>query len=110
MSFELAQALPPEGRNAIVEVLRRSKARRLLDDRLTEVELSVQQPLSAEEEGVDGIYFPLSCLMCRLVSLPEGATVKVSIIGREGMAGTSALFGNSVSGFLTAVQTPRRAR
>lgn len=108
MTGELAQGLPPEGRNAIVEALG-LEARGLFDDLLSEVELEIQQPLSAEEEGVDGLYFPLSGLICRLVSLPEGATVQVSIVGREGMTGTSALFDTSVSAFRTVVQLPGKA-
>jgi len=108
MTVELAEALPPEGSNAIVEALG-PEARGFLEDRLSEVELEVQRPVAAEEEGVDGLYFPVSCLMCRLVSLPEGATLKVSIVGREGMSGTSALFDSSVSAFRTVVQIPGRA-
>lgn len=108
MSVELADALPLDGRNAIVDALD-LESRRFLDERVSEVELNVQRPLAAEEEGVDGIYFPLTCLMCRLVSLPEGSTVKVSIVGREGMTGTSALFDTSVSAFRTVVQLPGRA-
>ncbi|MGH2765263.1 MAG: Crp/Fnr family transcriptional regulator [Actinomycetota bacterium] len=105
---ELADALPPEGHNAILEALGR-EARRALEDRWSEVELEAQQPVSAEEEGVDGLYFPLSCLMCRLVSLPEGTSVKVSLVGREGMTGASALVDSSVSAFRTVVQLPGRA-
>jgi CRP-like cAMP-binding protein len=105
---KLADALPPQGYNAILEALG-EEARRWLEDELSEVELETQQPLSAEEEGVDGLYFPISCLMCRLVSLPEGTTVKVSIVGREGMTGTSALVDTSVAAFRTVVQLPGRA-
>ena len=108
MTAELTDALPPEGRNAILEALSQ-EARRSLKDRLSEVKLEVQQPLSAEEEGEDGLYFPVSCLMCRLVSLPEGSSVKVSIVGREGMTGSSALIDTSVSAFRTVVQLPGRA-
>jgi CRP-like cAMP-binding protein len=108
MSIELAQALPPRGHNAILEALGQ-EARAWLEDRLSEVELDVQQPLSAEEEGVNGLYFPVSCLMCRLVSLPEGTSVKVSIVGREGVTGSSALIDTSVSAFRTVVQLPGRA-
>ena len=108
MPIELGEALPPEGRNAFIDAFG-DEARKLLEDRAVEVELEVQQPLSAEEEGVDGLYFPLSGLMCRLVSLPEGSTVKVSIVGREGMTGTSALFDTSLSAFRTVVQLPGKA-
>jgi CRP-like cAMP-binding protein len=108
MSLELAAALPPEGRNAMLDALR-VQAGSSLDDHVSEVALEPQRPLSAEEEGVDGVYFPLSGLMCRLVSLPEGATVKVSVVGREGVTGTSALLDTSVSAHRTVVQLPGRA-
>lgn len=108
MTAELAHLLPPRGHNAILDRVGQ-KARGWLEGRLSEIELDVQQPLSAQEEGVDGLYFPISCLMCRLVSLPEGTSVKVSIVGREGMTGTSALIDTSVSAFRTVVQIPGRA-
>ena len=101
-------ALPPEGRNAILEALQ-TESRGALEGQLREVHLEAQEVLSAEEEGVDGLYFPLSCLICRLVSLPEGTTVKVSLAGREGMVGTPALVDSSSSSFRTVVQFPGRA-
>jgi CRP-like cAMP-binding protein len=108
MTVELADVLPPQGKNAILEALGQ-EAWWALQGRLSDVHLEEQQPLSAEEEGVDGLYFPVSCVMCRLVSLPEGSSVKVSIVGREGMTGTSALMDSSVSAFRTVVQLPGRA-
>jgi CRP-like cAMP-binding protein len=108
MTAELTHMLPPRGRNAILDAVGQ-KARGWLEDRLSEIELDAQQPLSAQEEGVDGLYFPISCLICRLVNLPEGTSVKVSIVGREGMTGTSALIDTSVSAFRTVVQIPGRA-
>lgn len=101
-------ALPPEGRNAILETLQ-SESRGALDGQLREVYLEEQAVVSAEEEGVEGLYFPLSCLICRLVSLAEGTTVKVSLAGREGMVGTPALVDSSPSSFRTVVQLPGRA-
>jgi hypothetical protein len=108
MTAYLDDVFPPAGHNAIVDALGR-EPRRALADRLSEVELESQKVLSAEEEGVDGLYFPLSCVICRLVSLPEGTTVKVSLVGREGMTGSSAVFDTSVSAFRTVVQLPGRA-
>jgi CRP-like cAMP-binding protein len=108
MSSELTDVLPPQGKNALLQALGQA-ARSSLEDRLSEVELETQQLMSAEEEGVHGLYFPVSCVMCRLVSLPDGTTVKVSIVGREGMAGSSALVDSSVSAFRTVVQIPGRA-
>jgi CRP-like cAMP-binding protein len=105
---ELAHALPPEGQNALLEALGH-EAGEWLSDRLSEVELEVDQVLEAQGGGVDGLYFPVTCLLCRLVSVPEGTSVKVSIVGREGMAGTSALVDVSLSAFRTVVQLPGRA-
>lgn len=101
-------ALPPEGRNAILEALQ-TESRRALEGQLREVHLEAQEVISAEEEGVTGLYFPISCLICRLVSLPEGTTVKVSLAGREGMVGTPALVDSSSSSFRTVVLFPGRA-
>jgi CRP-like cAMP-binding protein len=112
MTAHLPDALPPAGSNAMLEALGRAlgeKARRALEGRLSEVVLEGDQLLSAEEEGVEGIYFPLSCVLCRLVSLPEGTTVKVSLVGSEGMAGISALGEASMSAFRTVVQLPGQA-
>jgi CRP-like cAMP-binding protein len=112
MNTDLRVALPPEGTNAIFQALARAldrEPRKALENRLSEVELEADQLLSTEEEGVKGIYFPLSCVLCRLVSLPEGITVKVSLIGSEGMAGISALAETSMSAFRTVVQLPGRA-
>lgn len=112
MTTDLRQALPPEGSNAILEAIGRAltrESRKAIEGRLSEVDLQSDQLLSTEEEGVDGIYFPLSCVLCRLVSLPEGTTVKVSLVGTEGMAGLSALVETSLSTFRTVVQLPGRA-
>jgi CRP-like cAMP-binding protein len=108
VNHDLGKAFPPEGRNAILDALE-PEALNWIQGRSSEVELEAQQPVSAEEEGVDGLYFPLSGLMCRLVSLPEGSTVKVSIVGREGMTGTSALFDTSVSAHRVVAQLPGKA-
>jgi CRP-like cAMP-binding protein len=112
MSADLRDALPPEGRNAMLEAVGRGldkESRADLEGRLSEVDLEADQLLSTEEQGVEGIYFPLSCVLCRLVSLPEGTTVKVSLVGSEGMAGISALLDLSMSAFRTVVQLPGRA-
>lgn len=108
MTSAFGALLPPEGSNAIWEAID-ADSRTGRESHSSEVELKAQQLLSAEEEGVDGLYFPLSCVICRIVSLPEGTTVKVSVVGREGMVGAPALVGSSMSAFRTVVQLPGRA-
>jgi CRP-like cAMP-binding protein len=112
VTTDLPQSLLPQGRNATLEAIGRAltkDSRKGIEGRLSEVDLRSDELLSTEEQGVEGIYFPLSCLLCRLVSLPEGPTVKVSLVGTEGMAGLSALVETSLSTFRTVVQLPGRA-
>jgi CRP-like cAMP-binding protein len=80
-----------------------------LPGQLSEVRLEADKLLFAEEEGVDGLYFPTSSVICRLISLPEGSTVKVSLAGREGVVGTPALIDSAWSSFRTIVQLSGRA-
>jgi CRP-like cAMP-binding protein len=81
----------------------------VLDGHLSEIQLEEKEVLAAEEEGLDGLYFPTSGVICRLISLPEGTTVKVSLAGREGVVGGSALFEDSWSSLRIQVQLPGRA-
>lgn len=108
MSAKLGDVLPAIGRNAMLDSLR-TASRGALDELGAEVEVDVQDLVEAEEEGVRGLYFPLSCMLCRLVSLPDGTSVKVSLVGREGMAGLPAVVRGSTSVFRTVVQIPGRA-
>src|SRR5687767_7307159 len=105
MTSTFGKMLPRDGTNAIWKALL-GRSPTALEGQVSEVELKTQQLLSAEEEGVNGLYFPLSCVICRLVTLPEGTSVKVSVVGREGMVGSPALFGSSASTFRTVVQLP----
>lgn len=108
MTSTFGKMLPRDGTNAIWKALL-GRSPTALEGHVSEVELKAQQLLSAEEEGVNGLYFPLSCVICRLVTLPEGTSVKVSVVGREGMVGSPALFGSATSTFQTVVQLPGRA-
>jgi CRP-like cAMP-binding protein len=108
MTEDLRRLMPAKGRNAILDALA-PRAGPSLQTALSEIDLDLHEPVALEEEGVEGLYFPISCLLCRQVSLPEGTTVKVSIAGREGMVGSSALVQHSVSAFRTIVQLPGRA-
>jgi CRP-like cAMP-binding protein len=98
----------PEVSNAIWDSLP-TEARKAVESEASEVTLQAQRPFAAEEEGAGGIYFPTTCVICRLVTLPEGTSVKVSVIGREGMVGVPALIGSSMPAFRTVVQLPGRA-
>jgi CRP-like cAMP-binding protein len=108
MRGALSAVLPPGDRNAILESLGRD-SRKALQGRLSTVRLDADRLLFTEEEGVKGLYFPLSAVICRLVSLPDGTTVKVSLAGREGVVGISAVMDHAWSAFRTVVQLPGTA-
>ena len=108
MTAELSHQLPPEGHNAILNALV-AGSRTNLGNRLSMVDLEADLLVTGEEQFTDGLYFPISCLMCRLVTMPEGNSVKVSLIGREGVAGIAALVDPSRAVYRTIVQLPGRA-
>jgi CRP-like cAMP-binding protein len=108
MTSELANELPLEGHNAMLNALV-AGARTTLENQVSMVELEADQLVTAEEHFADGLLFPISCLMCRLVTMPEGNSVKVSLIGREGVAGIAALVEKSRAVFRTVVQLPGKA-
>jgi CRP-like cAMP-binding protein len=108
MMSELLNQLPPEGHNAMLDALV-AGARTDFENHVSMVELEADQLVTAEENRADGLLFPISGLMCRLVTMPEGHSVKVSLIGREGVAGIAALVDKSRAVFRTVVQLPGRA-
>jgi CRP-like cAMP-binding protein len=108
MTAELAHHLPPEGHNVMLNALA-AGARTDLENQVSMMDLKADQLVTAEEDRADGLLFPISCLMCRLVTMPEGNSVKVSLIGREGVAGIAALVDRSRAVFRTVVQLPGRA-
>ncbi|HEX2030652.1 MAG TPA: Crp/Fnr family transcriptional regulator [Actinomycetota bacterium] len=108
MAESFRSGLPPEGRNVILDSLPR-EVRQSLRRHLSETDLEIRQVLFAEEAGVEGVCFPISCVISRLVGLPDGTTVEVSLAGREGLVGFPAMLDNPWSAFRALVQFPGRA-
>jgi CRP-like cAMP-binding protein len=108
MTAQLPKQLPPEGHNAMLDALVAAPNTNV-EDHVSVVDLEADQLVTAEEDRADGLLFPVSCLMCRLVTMPEGNSVKVSLTGREGVAGIAALVDESRAVFRTVVQLPGRA-
>lgn len=108
MANGFRSGLAPEGRNTILESFP-PEARDSLDPHLVEVRLRQGEVLFAEEEGVEGVCFPVSCVISRLIGLPEGITVEVSLAGREGLVGFPAMLDTPWSIFRALVQFPGRA-
>jgi len=52
------------------------------------------------------VYFPQNSVVSMLVSMENGATVEVGMIGHEGMVGIHALFGQKTTEYSAVVQIP----
>ena len=77
---------------------------RLLTRLLVPVELPQGMQLSTPNEQVDHIYFPVSGLISVDALTDKGESVEVGVIGREGLAGFSALLGRSQMGHSVIMQ------
>lgn len=72
------------------------------------MEVDAKEVLHQAGEAIRFMYFPISALMTMLMPTSDGSTVELSLVGREGFTGVSALL-NGVStrehGALTKVMT-----
>lgn len=81
-------------KNAILGALPREEFYRLLRQMQT-VEVEAKQVIYQEGQLVDQIYFPTTALMSMLMPTAEGETVELSMVGREGIVGVSALLNSA---------------
>jgi len=93
---QLLGALPPD-------VLAR------LSSRLHPFTLTIKQTLAAPDMPVEAVYFVESGWISLLTSLDDGTQAEVGLIGREGMAGFSLLFGVDTSYVEAMVQGTGKA-
>lgn len=73
---------------------------RKLEPHLSQVYLQQQTEIRLPGETIQNIYFPTGCLISVTVTMTNGATAEVGMVGNDGMLGINALIGNS-----TAAQT-----
>jgi CRP-like cAMP-binding protein len=67
------------------------------------VNLSVGEDLYRFERGIDFAYFPETAVVTHLYLMADGNTTESALIGREGVAGLSALFNARQPCYLTRV-------
>jgi CRP-like cAMP-binding protein len=65
----------------------------LLTARMDVVSFAVRDVVYRPNGPVDHVYFPLSGLLSMVVTLEDGATSEVGVVGNEGMAGVPAFLG-----------------
>ena len=68
-----------------------------LASRIELVNLSVDKAIYTEGDEIEFAYFPIDSLISSISILEDGATVEISMIGREGMAGISAILGSGAT-------------
>ncbi|HEX8098200.1 MAG TPA: Crp/Fnr family transcriptional regulator [Pyrinomonadaceae bacterium] len=57
------------------------------------VRLELSRVIFRPDEKVRHVYFPTTCVISLLTNLQDGAGMEVGLVGREGMAGISAVLG-----------------
>jgi CRP-like cAMP-binding protein len=88
---EFAAAHDPN-ENRILSALAGDESRRLLN-RAYRVELRQRQVLYEPGAPITHVYFPLTAAAVLLVTMKDGATVAVEVIGREGLVGLPVFWG-----------------
>jgi CRP-like cAMP-binding protein len=86
------QAARPPTANRILAALPDEEYARL-DPHLMPVTLAPRQNIYRPREPITHVYFPEHAMISVVANLPGGESVEVGVVGREGMAGTPALFG-----------------
>jgi len=83
-----------ENSNLILDGLS-AEMRRVLEPSLRSVILRKEQFLYQEEDHLEYIYFPITAVVSEFKMLEDGRMVEISVTGKEGAVGLSALFSDS---------------
>ena len=70
------------------------------------VALKFRKLLYRQDEPVDAVYFPLTCMVSLLVSSNGEARMEMATVGREGVVGASELLEKQGAMGLNIVQIP----
>ena len=92
-------------RNQIISALPVHEYTRLLPF-LKLMDLSVGEVIYEANTTINHVYFPTSCIFARIYQLESGLWRQVSMIGNEGVTGTSLLLGSDSTPATVVVQSP----
>jgi CRP-like cAMP-binding protein len=76
---------------------------------LEDVELPIRERVCTAGEPSSHVVFPSSAMASTLMELPEGDSVEVGLVGRDGFVGVDLLFGVRTSVSTVIIQIPGRA-
>jgi CRP-like cAMP-binding protein len=77
--------------------------------RLVRVNLALGETLYEQGEEIISAYFPLDAVLSSFSVMEDGDSIEVGIVGNEGVAGLSVVFGAQVAPLRTVVQVAGRA-
>lgn len=104
-----SQPIETAQRNQLLAGLSQATLTRLVRD-LDLRSLRVRDKVVERGAPVDGVFFPLNCILSVVAEGAAGEVVEVATIGREGMAGLSVYLGVSTTATLeTFAQVPGEA-
>ena len=61
------------------------------------VRLSFNDIIYEYGDSIDDVYFPLDSIVSNLAIMEDGTTIEISMVGREGVVGLSALLGGGIA-------------
>jgi CRP-like cAMP-binding protein len=96
---------PITSKNRILAALSDEEYQRLLPH-LEPVTLEHAAVLYEIEEPIEYLYFPYQAIISLVTQMEDGRVVEVALVGREGMSGLAAMFGQPVSAERAIVQIP----
>ncbi|HEY0543908.1 MAG TPA: Crp/Fnr family transcriptional regulator [Pyrinomonadaceae bacterium] len=84
-------------------------AAQILQPHLKLTRLDADETVYNQDDPILEVYFPLDCVLSTVVIMNDGATMEVSMLGREGIAGISAALGDVKARNWTRVLIPGNA-
>jgi CRP-like cAMP-binding protein len=81
----------------LTELLATTDAMDSLLPHLRPVSLERNQVLYEQGDTIEFVYFPVDSVVSSLAIMEDGTTLETSMVGREGLVGTSAILGNRIA-------------
>lgn len=105
----MADTTQPLSRNHILAALPNDEYERLAPH-LEFVTVELSQVLFMPDDEISHVYFPLTSIVSLLTDLEDGTGMEVGLVGREGMAGISAILGGTETKVATVQGTGEAMR
>ena len=94
--------------NAILVGLADAEMQRILEHGVL-VTMPVRSPIYLADAYIDGVYFPIDCVLSVVTEMEDGSQIEVGTIGREGTSAIPLLLGATTSANHSYCQVPGRA-